>query len=105
VTRLPMLIVLASFAAAAPSSATEPVAAADPSEPPKTLPPAPEHDLVARVCTGCHVPELVTARRHTSEEWDDIIAKMVDHGARADDAEQDQILAYLARFYGKPTGQ
>jgi hypothetical protein len=29
----------------------------------------------------------------------------VDHGARASEAEQDQILAYLVRFYGKPAGQ
>ena len=70
--------------------------------PPKSFPAAPEHDLVVRVCSGCHVPEMVTAKRHTAEEWDDIIAKMVDHGARATEAEQDQILAYLIRFYGKP---
>jgi hypothetical protein len=45
---------------------------------------------------------MVTAKRHTADEWDEIIAKMVDHGAQATDAEQDQILAYLVRFYGKP---
>ena len=68
------------------------------------FPQAPEHDLVARVCSGCHVPEMVTAKRHTAQEWDDIIAKMVDHGAQANDAQQEQILAYLVRFYGKPAG-
>ena len=68
------------------------------------FPQAPEHDLVVRVCSGCHVPEMVTAKRHTAEEWDDIIAKMVDHGAQATDAQQEQILAYLVRFYGKPAG-
>jgi hypothetical protein len=70
--------------------------------PPKVFPPAPEHDLVVRVCSGCHVPEMVTAKRHTADEWDEIIGKMVDHGAQATDAEQDQIFAYLVRFYGKP---
>jgi len=68
------------------------------------FPKAPEHDLVVRVCSGCHVPEVVTAKTHTAEEWDDIIAKMVDHGAQANDAQQEQILAYLVRFYGKPAG-
>jgi len=68
------------------------------------FPEAPEHDLVARVCGGCHVPEVVTAKRHTTEEWDDIIAKMVDHGAQANEAQQEQILAYLVRFYGTPAG-
>ncbi len=77
-------------------------AAATDSLPPKSFPAAPEHDLVVRVCSGCHVPEMVTAKRHTADEWDEIIAKMVDHGAQATDAEQDQILAYLVRFYGKP---
>lgn len=48
---------------------------------------------------------MITAKRHTSDEWDDIIAKMVDHGARANDLEQEQILAYLVRFYGKPASQ
>ena len=67
-----------------------------------SLPPAPEHDLVVRICSGCHVPEMVTAKRHTAAEWDDIIAKMVDHGAQATETQQDQILSYLVRFYGKP---
>ena len=64
------------------------------------FPAAPERDLVARACTACHAPELVTAKRHTPEEWDDIIAKMVDRGAQASDTEQQQILEYLVRFFG-----
>jgi cytochrome c5 len=89
---------------------TQPVPAAQPAQatssdpPPKVLPPAPERDLVARVCTGCHVPEMLVAKRHTAAEWDDIIARMIDHGAQASDVEQDQILTYLVRFYGKPVG-
>jgi len=61
------------------------------------FPVAPERDLVARACTACHAPELVTAKRHTPEEWDDIIAKMIDRGAQASDTEQQQILEYLVR--------
>jgi hypothetical protein len=64
------------------------------------FPAAPERDLVVRTCTACHAPELVIAKRHTAEEWDDIIAKMVDRGAQANDTEQQQILAYLVRFFG-----
>jgi cytochrome c5 len=64
------------------------------------FPAAPERDLVARACTACHAPELVIAKRHTPEEWDDIIAKMVDRGAQASDMEQQQILEYLVRFFG-----
>jgi len=43
---------------------------------------------------------MVVAKRHTAEEWDDIIAKMVDRGAVASDEEQQQILEYLVKFFG-----
>ena len=64
------------------------------------FPAAPDRDLLVRVCTSCHAPEIVVANRHTPEEWDDIIAKMVDHGAQATDEEQQRILTYLVRFFG-----
>ena len=89
-------------------SSIDPAAAAeaiDQPPPPRILPPAAQRDLVIRVCSACHAPEMITVKRHTSDEWDDIIAKMVDHGARANDVEQEQILAYLVRFYGKPASQ
>jgi competence protein ComEA len=53
-----------------------------------------------RTCAVCHPPEIVIAKRHTADEWDEIIAKMVDPGAVATDAEQEQILLYLAKFFG-----
>ena len=66
----------------------------------KLFPEAPERALVVRACAACHAPELVVAKRHTPDEWDEIIAKMVDRGAVANEDEQQQILEYLARFYG-----
>jgi cytochrome c5 len=97
--KLTLLFLISSIA---PAAAAE---AIDQPPPPPILPPAAERDLVTRVCSGCHAPEMITAKRHTSDEWDDIIAKMVDHGARANDVEQEQILVYLVRFYGKPASQ
>jgi cytochrome c5 len=64
------------------------------------FPAAPERDLVVRACAACHAPEMVVAKRHTADEWDDIIAKMVDRGAVANDEEQQQILEYLVKFFG-----
>ena len=81
-----------------PAEATDDRAAA--SNGSSVFPAAPERDLVVRTCTACHAPELVITKRHTPEEWDDIIAKMVDRGAQANDTEQQQILAYLVRFFG-----
>jgi len=67
----------------------------------EAFPEAPERALVVRACAACHAPELVVAKHHTPEEWDDIIAKMVDRGAVANEDEQQQILNYLIRFYGR----
>ena len=64
------------------------------------FPAAPQRDLVVRTCAACHAPEIVVAKRHTADEWDEIIAKMVDRGAVANEAEQQQILDYLAKFFG-----
>jgi competence protein ComEA len=64
------------------------------------FPAAPQRELVVRACAACHPPEMVIARRHTAQEWDDIIAKMVDRGAVASDEEQQQILEYLLKFFG-----
>lgn len=64
------------------------------------LPAAPERNLVIRTCAACHAPEVVVAKRHTADEWDAIIAKMVDRGAVATDDEQQQILSYLAKYFG-----
>ena len=83
--------------------ADEPAAnRAAPANSSSVFPAAPERDLVVRTCTACHAPELVIAKRHTAEEWDDLIAKMVDRGAQANDTEQQQILEYLVRFFGPP---
>ena len=57
-------------------------------------------DLLVRACAGCHPPESIVAKRRSAEEWDEIIARMIERGAVASDEEQEQILEYLVRFYG-----
>jgi hypothetical protein len=64
------------------------------------FPEAPQRELVVRACAACHAPEQVVAKRHTPQEWDDIIAKMIDRGAVASEEEQQQILEYLVKFFG-----
>jgi hypothetical protein len=56
-------------------------------------------DLAVHTCAACRAPEIVVAKRHTADEWDEIIAKMVDRGAVANGDEQQQILEYLAKFF------
>jgi hypothetical protein len=64
------------------------------------FPEAPERSIVVRACAACHAPEVVVAKRHSADEWDEIIAKMVDRGAVANEKEQQQILDYLVKFFG-----
>ena len=64
------------------------------------FPAAPQRELVVRACAACHEPELVVAKHHTADEWDAIIAKMMDRGAVATEDEQQQILEYLLKYFG-----
>ena len=64
------------------------------------LPEDPAKPVVVRACTSCHQAPQIVARRRTPDEWDEIVAKMVDRGARATEAEQAQISDYLAKHFG-----
>jgi hypothetical protein len=64
------------------------------------LPDDPRRALIVRVCTGCHPPEIIAQKRRSADEWDDLIAKMVDRGAAASEQEQQQILEYLVKYFG-----
>lgn len=66
----------------------------------KFLPAGPGKELVVRVCTDCHGVDSIRKKRVTADEWADVVANMVDNGAKADDAEQAAIVAYLAKNYG-----
>lgn len=91
-----LLVSAASLATPAPQTSAPPATAGGIN----VFPAAPQRDLVVRACAACHAPEMVVAKRHTAEEWDEIIAKMVDRGAVATDMEQQQILDYLVKFFG-----
>lgn len=64
------------------------------------FPPHLGRDVVVRACVPCHAPELVVAKRRTEDEWDRVIAAMIDRGAVADEDEQQRILEYLAQVFG-----
>jgi hypothetical protein len=65
------------------------------------FPDDPHRELVVRVCSACHPPEVVVARRRTAAEWDEIVLRMIQHGAEATDEEQQRIIEYFARHYGE----
>ena len=61
-----------------------------------TLPEGPARELTVRVCGQCHEPQRAASVRLTREGWQDVVAKMVGLGARATDAELEQVTDYLA---------
>jgi hypothetical protein len=86
----------------AASPDTAPIAVPDPSQISFSVLPQGEHrELVIRACAVCHPPELVVAKRRTADEWDVLIARMVNLGALADDDEQERIFTYLVKYFAK----
>jgi competence protein ComEA len=66
--------------------------------------PLPEGDgkkLVVKICTDCHGPEQIVAKRRTKEEWDDVISDMIQKGAEGKGDEFDAVVAYLVKNFGK----
>ena len=70
---------------------------------PKTdgLPEGEGKEIIERSCTGCHDIALVTAERHSEQQWKDLVDDMVRRGAEATDSEKKVILAYLVKNFGK----
>jgi quinoprotein glucose dehydrogenase len=63
------------------------------------LPPGPGHDVMIRVCSGCHSPEIAANQRLSAQEWNSLVQNMSARGAIATDSEFDQITDYLARSF------
>jgi quinoprotein glucose dehydrogenase len=66
---------------------------------PNHLPPGPGHDLMVRVCSSCHSPEVAANQHLSPQEWNSVVQNMSARGAVATDAEFDQITDYLARSF------
>jgi|SRR5882724_11316293 len=52
-----------------------------------------------KVCFTCHGPENVLKKRRSKTAWDKVIDDMSEKGAKATDAQFDEILTYLSRYY------
>ena len=64
-----------------------------------SLPPGPGHDLMVRVCSGCHSPAVAASQRLSPQEWNSLVQDMAARGAVATDDEFDQITQYLANSF------
>jgi competence protein ComEA len=65
------------------------------------LPDGPGKDILLRACTNCHKAEEFPAYRHTKQEYQSIVYRMGERGARATTAELDSVATYLAKNFPK----
>ncbi|MCX7838089.1 MAG: hypothetical protein N2559_01335 [Anaerolineae bacterium] len=52
-------------------------------------------------CSGCHGIDRVTSARKTRAEWAETVARMVSKGARLNATEQNIVIEYLSKTYGR----
>ena len=67
----------------------------------KDLPDGPGKELVAKVYIDCHTAATFRKARLSEDEWIDKVGDMVDRGAKADEKQQAEIVAYLVQNFGK----
>jgi len=89
-----VLLALTTAALAAVPNAPDPATVSF-----EVLPAGKDRNLVIRSCAVCHPIELVVAKKRTDEDWEKQMARMVDFGAKAYEAEQDRILDYLEGWF------
>lgn len=66
----------------------------------KDLPDGPGKELVAKVCIDCHSAATFRKMRLDESLWTDKVGDMVDRGAKADEKQQTEIVAYLVHNFG-----
>ncbi len=57
----------------------------------------PAKRLIKKRCSGCHSTKRIYGSRRSSKEWEEIVARMIRHGAKATGEERDKIIDYLKK--------
>ena len=65
------------------------------------LPEGPGKALVTENCSSCHGVDLITAKRRTPAEWDEVMNRMLANGAPLNDEQTKQVTTYLVTYLGK----
>jgi mono/diheme cytochrome c family protein len=65
----------------------------------KSLPEKPGRDVMVRVCSQCHSPEVAAQQSLDATGWKALVDQMANNGAQASDAEFDTISKYLATAF------
>jgi mono/diheme cytochrome c family protein len=64
------------------------------------LPDGPGKSVLEKVCGDCHGTEVYTGKHRDKQQWNATIDRMIRHGATATDAQFDQIVDYLVKYFG-----
>ena len=59
----------------------------------------PAKRLIRKRCSSCHAAKRIYSTRRSSKEWEQIMARMIRHGAVPTQEEKMQILDYLGKEY------
>lgn len=70
------------------------------SAPAPSLPDDPDAALFAQTCNKCHDGLRIFAVRRTSDEWEELIRKMIERGAQGTGKDFETVFAFLLRYYG-----
>jgi mono/diheme cytochrome c family protein len=65
----------------------------------KSLPDGAGRDVMVRVCSQCHSPEIAANQKLDAAGWKDLVNQMANNGATATDAEFDTITKYLTASF------
>ena len=63
------------------------------------FPKEPGERLISQRCTMCHTTNRIYKKRRPHEEWEEIIERMIRHGATLSSQEKKTILNYLKKKY------
>lgn len=55
--------------------------------------------LLEARCGDCHSLSKTTAARYTQEQWQQVVTRMIGHGAELSPDEETALVAYLAETY------
>ena len=68
----------------------------------KALPAGPGREVMIRVCSPCHSPDVAADQQLDPAGWKSLVDQMAGRGAVATEEEFDQIVRYLARAFPAP---
>ena len=65
-----------------------------------TLPEGPGREIVYKRCQSCHQLDRIKGEKHSRNEWEQIIGRMIGNGLKISQEDKNIVLDYLATHFG-----